>query len=600
MKKIFSVFLLSGAVALVGCDDNLLDSFTPGAATEETAFQTSGDLQKMMNSSYALIIPTSEIEFASVFTDEVGIGYANGGQGLNDSYAFLLNSGSTSPAGIWNTYYSALAYINRVITFSSHITPVDAADADLIARLKAEALTLRAYCHIQLVSQFSTNPKDRNALGVMLADAIYPTTVQNPRVTNGAVYDLVDSDLNAALAIFNAPNAAPAYATPSLYANKYFAVAMQARVSALRGDYTNALTYANDVINNSGISLATFANYTSVFHTDANANNSEVLFKIKRLTGQTRTGGIWASVTTQVSGSPFYEVGRSLFNLVNTTGLSTATNNTVVSVAGSSLTLANATNVNVNDEFVFTTSFPTTAVMNGAGTATVPTNAIVAGKVYFVKTKVGNVITLTTAANGTTTVNFAAANAASGLAVKHNNGDIRYAAFVHPTSIIDYNYQTSADFRNSDKIPVAKYPGTSANGNLVNDIKISRISEMYLIKAEALTNAGDLAGAAAVVKQLRDARFNVTQPLPVYGAAVDAWKDILKERRIEFAFEGYRYIDLKRLGALANETILRDPQDCAINNQCTLPLTDFRFTLPIPSSEIGINSAIRSQQNPGY
>ncbi|MCG2610606.1 RagB/SusD family nutrient uptake outer membrane protein [Flavobacterium sp. SM15] len=600
MKKIFGILLLSGAVTLVSCDDDLLNSFTPGATTEEVAFQTSGDIQKMMNSAYALLTPLSDLEFNSVFTDEAGIGYANGGQGLNDNYAFLLNSGSGSPDGIWSTYYLVMSRANRVIAFADRVVPVDAVDADLIKRMKAEALVLRAYSHIQLVSYFSTNPKDRNALGVMMADGVYSVGTQLPRVTNGAIYDLVDADLNAALAIFNAPSVAPAYATPSLYANKYFAVAMQARVNALRGDYANALTYANDVINNSGISLASFSNYTSVFLTDANANNSEVLFKVKKLNGQTRTGAVWASVNASVGGSPFFEIGRSLFNLINTTEVATASNNTVVSIAGTSLTLANATNVSVNDEFVFTTSFPTTAAMNGGGTATIPANAIVAGKVYFVKTKVGNVITLTTAPNGTTTANFTAANTATNLAVKHNNGDIRYGAIVHPTSIINYDYRTVADFRNTDKLAMGKYPGTAANGNLVNDIKISRISEMYLIKAEALTNAGDLAGAAAVVKELRDARFNVAQPLPVYAAAVDAWKDILKERRIEFAFEGYRYIDLKRLGTLANETIVRDARDCEINGQCTLPITDHRFTLPIPASELGVNQSIRGQQNPGY
>ncbi len=77
---------------------------------------------------------------------------------------------------------------------------------------------------------------------------------------------------------------------------------------------------------------------------------------------------------------------------------------------------------------------------------------------------------------------------------------------------------------------------------------------MYFIRAEALTAAGDLPGAAAAILAVRTARtFRGPAPtLPVYYSATAAWADILYERRLELCFEGHRYIDLKRLGTLAN------------------------------------------------
>jgi hypothetical protein len=69
---------------------------------------------------------------------------------------------------------------------------------------------------------------------------------------------------------------------------------------------------------------------------------------------------------------------------------------------------------------------------------------------------------------------------------------------------------------------------------------------------------------------------------------------------MEFAYEGYRFIDLKRLGTLANEGISRDGRDCEINGACSLSVTDYRFALPIPADEINANSAIKGQQNPNY
>ena len=66
------------------------------------------------------------------------------------------------------------------------------------------------------------------------------------------------------------------------------------------------------------------------------------------------------------------------------------------------------------------------------------------------------------------------------------------------------------------------------------------------------------------------------------------------------AFEGHRYLDIKRLAALAgNQGITRDNTDDDIPNQpLTLALSDYRFTLPIPQQEIAGN--VNIQQNPGY
>jgi hypothetical protein len=255
----------------------------------------------------------------------------------------------------------------------------------------------------------------------------------------------------------------------------------------------------------------------------------------------------------------------------------------------------------VNDMISFAHSVPENDFTNN-GTSTTPVaNGLLGGKVYFVKTVNGDNVTLTDTANGTTNINLTgAANNFVPVDGMANAGDIRYAAIVHPTSIISANYLAESDFLNHDKLAFRKYPGTSANGQLTNDFKICRISEMYLIKAEALISAGDLDGAAATIKQIRDARFNKPQAQPSYASATDAWKDVLYERQKELAAEGFRFVDLKRLGQLAGMTELdRDTKDCQLaNGACSLPFSDHRWTLPIPTDETNPNPSI--QQNPGY
>lgn len=591
MKKYLGLFLIFTTLFFTSCEEELLEPFTPGAIPEDEAVKTTTDLSRLMNAAYGILTPFSEIEFNSIFTDEAGIGFANGGQGLDDNYAFILNPASDSPNGIWAAHYLTLSRVNRVIKFSQNVTPVDAADQEIYNRLLAEAYTLRAHCHLQLLAHFSTNPKDVNALGVVLAVDVYPTSYVGSRVANGVIYNAIDADLTQAESLYATVPAAAA--TNIIYANKNFTTAVRARAYALRGDYPNALIYADQLI--STMNLSTGNDYRNMFLTDA---AGEVIFKIDKAVNQTRIGNIWASVNSTVSGSPFYEMGRSLFNILNTTNLPSATNYTVTAIAGTAVTIPGHT-LAVNDMFVSTQNVPSNATYNGAGTATVPANSLVAGKVYFVRSVSGNNITLTDRYNGTTNINFSAANDTGlSIPVKTNDGDIRFSTMVHPTSIIDYNYQSSSDFRNTDKIAIGKYPGAGTNGNLVNDIKICRLSEMYLIKAEAQIAASNLTGAATTIQTLRNARFNKTQPLPVYANATEAWKAVLQERRIELAFEGFRFIDLKRIGSLAGETISRDSQDCAFNGACSLPVTDYRFALPIPQVETNPNGSI--QQNPGY
>lgn len=172
--------------------------------------------------------------------------------------------------------------------------------------------------------------------------------------------------------------------------------------------------------------------------------------------------------------------------------------------------------------------------------------------------------------------------------------DIRRYAFVDPSSAgLDY--------------VIDKYPGKT-NTPLRNDIKLFRITEMRLILAECevLGSTVNLSNAATIVRAIRQARtFSITTPipvvpLPVYANNSDALKDILKERRVELAFEGHRLIDLKRIGNLAGVSIDRNPSDDRFiaSTPLTLPLSDYRWTLPIPSAEINANPTI--VQNPGY
>lgn len=189
-----------------------------------------------------------------------------------------------------------------------------------------------------------------------------------------------------------------------------------------------------------------------------------------------------------------------------------------------------------------------------------------------------------------------------GLYEKYEIDDIRRTVYtglsVPGISTVSSNPDTDTDYRVNDQICIYKYPGKNSSPYLA-DYKIFRVSEMYLINAEADIALANFNEAALTLKVLRDSRYGSVQAQPNYANAEAAYKDLLLERRRELCFEGHRYIDIKRLGSLANVTFDRYFRDCQINTSCSAPLsTDYRLTLPVPSTELQANPTI--QQNPNY
>jgi hypothetical protein len=119
-----------------------------------------------------------------------------------------------------------------------------------------------------------------------------------------------------------------------------------------------------------------------------------------------------------------------------------------------------------------------------------------------------------------------------------------------------------------------------------------RLADILLLKAEALNETGDLAGATALVNQIRT---RAKLPNTTAGSQADMRLAIEKERRMELAFEGIRWFDLKRNERaieVMNNAVGPDGQKIGYN------LTQNRLVFPIPQSELDKNSNL--VQNPGY
>lgn len=493
MKKVKLILLAAVATCYMSCQD-AVDITQPSELTPERAYETVADMQLGLNGVYSAVPGENQILFTSLFTDEVAIGRANGGQGTDGELAFQLFNTSGDAASIWLSNYSLINFANRLIKGGETVI-VEPGSADEIAKnnILGQAYALRAFGHFQLLSYFSENIKDDNSLGVILMDYVPVSADQSQRSTTGEVFALIDSDLE-----FANTNITPIPVTRRTFVGQNFITAFKARMAAYRGDYPLAKTYVDqlDVIYN----LTPKAQYAAIW-LDTETAGSEVIFKLERArSGQTGNfAQFWSSVNSTINGSPFYEVNRALFNLVN------------------------------------------------------------------------------------------------------NPADVRRFIVADATSLIMPNYNDSsvsdAVYKQNDVLPVGKYTVTESQ-QLLADIKVFRMSEMVFIRAEYFASISDYLGVANEIAAVRTARFGSAQTVITPANDQDAWALILNERRAELAFEGHRYIDLRRLGPLAGLGVQRDPRDCAFNGFCSLDATDHRFVLPIPLSESVANPTI--QQNPGY
>ena len=118
----------------------------------------------------------------------------------------------------------------------------------------------------------------------------------------------------------------------------------------------------------------------------------------------------------------------------------------------------------------------------------------------------------------------------------------------------------------------------------LDDIPLIRISEIYLNRAEAYAHQNTPDKARADVNLLRGKRGLGDTDVPDSGIL----EEVLLQRRIELAFEGHRFFDLKRLGMDISRPA----------GMPTIAYDDYRVVASIGTTELDVNTLLVN--NPGY
>ena len=155
-----------------------------------------------------------------------------------------------------------------------------------------------------------------------------------------------------------------------------------------------------------------------------------------------------------------------------------------------------------------------------------------------------------------------------GSALSQRNGD--------PLIFVpEINLASSPENAGIRVVKFAPNPDTQDQFSSPNDVPIMRISDIYLIRAEAKLRDGDEPGALADMNYLRSKRSAADKTLPQLSTVT--LDDILDERGYELYWEGLRRQDLIRFGKFTEAWQEK-------------PVTDAgREVFPVPTSAADVN-----------
>lgn len=327
MKKIFySALVVVSFFTILGCKKDYLETKPTDRVDNAAIFTTTANASVALNGIYRYMFErttttTSNVQGKPGVTG-ILLGIDHMGEDLHQANATWFTStgegnylaARTDNAGsnvyYYRTFFRMIGNTNYII---ANIDQAEGTEAEK-NRIKAEALTLRAYSYYYLVQFYGTRynaaakPNDQLAVPMPLL----PTDSRMPRVSVETVYAQIVKDLDDAIAlnVTTVPN--------KTHINVWVSKGVRARVALTMQDYPNAIKYAKEVIASNAYPLMNQADYQTGFN---NLALSEYMWGTNPTTEQGDTfGSYYAQIaynanTTYQRGTP-KRINSALYNLM--------------------------------------------------------------------------------------------------------------------------------------------------------------------------------------------------------------------------------------------------------------------------------------------
>lgn len=263
------------------------------------AFRNLDDLNLGVLGAYAPL-DYDLIETTAIVSDEVMLPTENTVSNTV-TYRWMYNSSYGSVTSAWNEYYVAIDRANRVLEAVPNI-PVNAASQSRLDQYHGEMLALRAYCHFELLRAYASS-YDANGMGVPYMkkhELSYPA-----RATVQSNFADINADLQ------EAKNLISDGFSDNTRITKTAISAIQARVALYAKDWSNAITYASEVISKEP--LAPKNDFGKMWLDESDA---EVVWQLARVPGDSQVGSAFFRQTGDIV---LYAPAFKLINLFDRT-----------------------------------------------------------------------------------------------------------------------------------------------------------------------------------------------------------------------------------------------------------------------------------------
>ncbi len=298
--KIKNIFLIPlFAILFVACED-AINVDPKDEITDSNAIKTMAQLRLAATGVYGAIGGQSFIEWSAYFTDECRKGIGNRGAGVA-VHTWSVNTATDEVEAYYSGIYSTINSANTVLAKMDNVSAVTEEDKKEKQKIYAELIAIRAIAHFDLLRFFATSYTDPNALAVPIVNKVV-VFEQLPRNTVGQVMAFVKRDLETAYNTLNevSDNSDVTRITPLAVQ------AIRARVALYSKEYNDAIVFSTEVIN--AVPLA--ANATEYLDIWADASNTEIVYKLKRVSGDGNIGRVFQDN----NGDIFYNVSYDLFS----------------------------------------------------------------------------------------------------------------------------------------------------------------------------------------------------------------------------------------------------------------------------------------------
>lgn len=272
------------------CLNDWLDQSPSDGIEAETAIKTSADLAGVRTGLYAAVKGNSSLisyygRLMFVYGDMRGedIQYEPKNGSNRGSFYYYMEyttaDNFTTTTAVWQMPYVVIARANRLIQAAESGNLTDAVEAKIkIDQYNAEAKVLRAMALFDLTRIYGKPyTEDQGAsLGVPIMTSPEESTIKPSRSTVAQCYETIETDLTTAI------NSGALLTTNEEvgYINLWAAKALQVRVYMTKGEWSKALSIAEDIIANSPYKLWSTAEYVSAWNKSDLNHIKELLFEI--------------------------------------------------------------------------------------------------------------------------------------------------------------------------------------------------------------------------------------------------------------------------------------------------------------------------------